>query len=57
VVDWGDKVTARVRSVRLPDALWEQLQAVATARGVSVSTVILAALSEYEGKVTQWEKR
>jgi predicted DNA-binding ribbon-helix-helix protein len=57
VVDGGDEVSGRVRSVRLPDALWERLQAVATARGVSVSTVILTALSEYEGKVTQWEKR
>lgn len=51
------EVTTRVRSVRVPDALWERLQAVASARGVSVSAVILAALSEYEGKVTQWEKR
>ena len=57
MVDGGDEVSGRVRSVRLPDALWERLQAVATARGVSVSTVILTALSEYEGKVTQWEKR
>jgi predicted transcriptional regulator len=50
-------VTARVRSVRLPDALWEQLQAVATARGVSVSTVILMALSEFEKGEAKWEKR
>jgi predicted transcriptional regulator len=50
-------VSGRVRSVRLPDALWERLQAVAEARGVSVSTVILTALSEYERKVTSWEKR
>ena len=57
MVDGGDEVSGRVRSVRLPDALWERLQAVAEARGVSVSTVILTALSEYERKVTSWEKR
>lgn len=48
---------SRVRSVRLPDALWSQLQALASARGVSVSTVILTALSEYKEGVTSWEKR
>lgn len=47
---------SRVRSVRLPDALWEQLQGIASARGVSVSTVILMALNEY-GKGRSWEKR
>jgi predicted transcriptional regulator len=40
-------VSSRVRSVRLPDALWERLQLVATAQGVSVSTVILMALSKH----------
>jgi len=40
-------MTSRVRSVRLPDALWERLQLVATAQGVSVSTVILMALSKH----------
>jgi predicted transcriptional regulator len=47
---------ARVRSVRLPDALWERLQAVAKARGVSVSTVILATLSQY-AEEAKWETR
>jgi predicted transcriptional regulator len=40
-------MSSRVRSVRLPDALWERLQLVATAQGVSVSTVILMALSKH----------
>jgi predicted transcriptional regulator len=40
-------MTSRVRSVRLPDALWERLQLVATAQGLSVSTVILMALSKH----------
>ena len=40
-------MTSRVRSVRLPDALWERLQLVATAQGISVSTVILMALSKH----------
>jgi predicted transcriptional regulator len=40
-------MSSRVRSVRLPDALWERLQLVATAQGVSVSTVILTALSTH----------
>ncbi len=50
-------MTSRVRSVRLPDALWERLQAVASARGVSVSQVIVTILSEYREGVTSWEKR
>jgi predicted DNA-binding ribbon-helix-helix protein len=50
-------VSGRVRSVRLPDALWERLQAVAEARGVSVSQVIVTILSEYREGVTSWEKR
>lgn len=56
-------MSGRVRSVRLPDALWERLQAVAEARGVSVSTVIVWALTAfiadgYVGKgVEKWEKR
>jgi predicted DNA-binding ribbon-helix-helix protein len=57
VVDGGNQVSGRVRSVRLPDALWERLQAVAEARGVSVSQVIVTALSEYKEGVTSWEKR
>jgi predicted transcriptional regulator len=57
VVDGGDEVTSRVRSVRLPDSLWEQLQVLASARGVSVSTVILMALSEFEKGEAKWEKR
>ena len=57
MVDGGDEVTSRVRSVRLPDALWERLQAVASARGVSVSQVIVTILSEYREGVTSWEKR
>jgi hypothetical protein len=63
VVDGGDEVTSRVRSVRLPDSLWEQLQVLASARGVSVSTVIVWALTAfiadgYVGKgVEKWEKR
>jgi predicted DNA-binding ribbon-helix-helix protein len=57
VVDGGDEVSGRVRSVRLPDALWERLQAVASARGVSVSQVIVTILSEYKEGVTSWEKR
>jgi predicted transcriptional regulator len=40
-------MTSRVRSVRLPDALWERLQSVAKAQEVSVSTVILMALSKH----------
>jgi predicted transcriptional regulator len=40
-------MTSRVRSVRLPDALWERLQLVAKAQGLSVSTVILMALSKH----------
>ena len=48
---------SRVRSVRLPDALWERLQVIASARGVSVSTVILTALSEYKEGFGSWEKR
>ena len=57
MVDGGDEVSGRVRSVRLPDALWERLQALASARGVSVSQVILTILSEYKEGVTSWEKR
>jgi predicted DNA-binding protein len=40
-------MSSRVRSVRLPDELWERLRLVATAQGVSVSTVILMALSKH----------
>ena len=57
MVDGGDEVSGRVRSVRLPDVLWDRLQAVASARGVSVSQVIVTSLSEYREGVTSWEKR
>jgi len=51
-----------VRSVRLPDALWHELQRLASIREISVSTVIYMALnlyvtSEIEKGVTSWEKR
>ncbi|NBW21344.1 MAG: ribbon-helix-helix protein, CopG family [Caulobacteraceae bacterium] len=49
-------MTSRVRSVRLPDALWERLRIVSQARGMSVSTLILAALMDYL-EVQRWEKR
>ena len=50
-------MSGRVRSVRLPDALWVRLQAVASARGVSVSLVIVSILIDYKEVVTSWEKR
>jgi predicted DNA-binding ribbon-helix-helix protein len=50
-------MSGRVRSVRLPDALWERLQAVAEARGVSVSQVIVTILWADREGVTSWEKR
>lgn len=45
------------RSVRVPDALWVELDAVAQDMGVSVSTVIRWALKEYLKKGTRWETR
>ena len=47
----------RVRSVRLPDVLWEQLAVTAAQQGVSVSTVIVMALQSYARDGVQWEKR
>lgn len=49
-------MNTRVRSVRLPDELWARLQAVAESRGVSVTTVILTALS-YHVEDAKWETR
>jgi predicted transcriptional regulator len=49
-------MTSRVRSVRLPDALWARMQVIAQKRGVKVSTLILAALMDYL-EVQRWEKR
>lgn len=50
-------MSSRVRSVRLPDVLWARLQAVADAQGVSVSTVIVWALSVFVEKGAKWEER
>lgn len=37
----------KVRAIRVPDALWNQAQALAQARGESVSAVIRRGLAEY----------
>ena len=50
-------VESRVRSVRMPDVLWASLAKVASARGVSVSTVIVWALSEFVEEGDRWERR
>lgn len=47
----------RVRSVRLPDVLWDQLAETAAQQGVSVSTVIVMALQSFAKEGGQWEKR
>ena len=37
----------KVRGVRIPESLWRDAQAVATARGENLSTVIREALRRY----------
>lgn len=46
-----------VRSVRVPEALWEQVRAVGAAKGVNPSQVVLMALCAYLERGETWEKR
>lgn len=38
-----------IRTVRIPDSLWEEAQAAASERGENLSDVIREALREYVG--------
>ena len=46
-----------VRSVRVPEAIWEQVRAVGASKGVNPSQVVLMALCAYLEGVEKWEKR
>lgn len=46
-----------VRSVRVPEAIWEQVRAVGASKGVNPSQVVLMALCAYLEVVEKWEKR
>lgn len=46
-----------VRSVRVPEAIWEQVRAVSASKGIKPSQVVLMALCAYLERVEKWEKR
>ena len=46
-----------VRSVRVPEAIWEQVRAVGASKGVNPSQVVLLALCAYLERAEKWETR
>ena len=48
VADVPARVQTPVRSVRVPDVLWARIQKIAHERDVSVTDVVIDALTRYE---------
>jgi len=46
-----------VRSIAIPDALWQRAQARAEDDGVKVSAVVRAALEEYTRRMNEFNRR
>ena len=46
-----------VRSVRVPEAIWEQVRAVGASKGIKPSQVVLVALCAYLERAEKWERR